>query len=378
MEDSDYFLYYFDWCVAIRKLFDEIMFANMLPGLSPPPSLVPSVSPAATQSSSIGASIAIIAVVIIATTLLTCCIGVLCRSSRHRRTSRSSFSRRSSSSPKASSAAASEMNAEVCVSGLELPVPSAPCLPEVEKLILELLSQPPVLVQPGSRMFCCICGQFFVPGDLIMALPVCSHKFHQSCVISRIRRPAAPSCCPFCDAPITIPCTDKTNLAPAYRSDQYDIEAQIMATPAPPGEEVAEAVGGSRGWLRSSLDRLSGSWRGCSSNHATAVVVPVPLQHTTRSWRLDNMGHLGTDSNGIQMQSGEEVEAVGGSQGWLRSYLATLSNTWSGRSDSPSSTVVLPLSSGRATESLSQVPSGCGGTGSWSRNWDLEAAEQRT
>ncbi|KAM0845584.1 hypothetical protein ACQ4PT_056271 [Festuca glaucescens] len=350
----------------------------MLPGLSPPPSLVPSVSPAATQSSSIGASIAIVAVVIIGTSLLTCCIAVLCRSSRHRRASCSSFSRRSSSSPKASSSAASEMNAEVYVSGLELPLPSAPCLPEVERLILELLSQPPVLVQPGSSMFCCICGQVFVPTDTIMALPVCSHKFHQLCIISEIRRPAAPSCCPFCDAPITIPCTDKTNVAPAYCSDQYDIEAQIMTTPAPPGEEVAEAVGGSRGWLRSSLDRLSGSWRGCSSNHATAVVVPVPLQHTTRSWRLDNMGHLGIDSNGIQMQSGEEVEAVGGSQGWLRSYLATLSNTWSGRSDSLSSTVVLPLSSGRATENLSQVPNGCGGTASSSKSWDLEAAEQRT
>jgi hypothetical protein len=151
----------------------------------------------------------------------------------------------------------------------------------VEKVILELLSQPPVLVQPGSRMFCCICGQFFVPGDLIMALPACSHKFHQSCIISQIRRPAAPSCCPFCDAPITIPCADQTNLA--HCSDQYDIDAQVTTKPAPPGEEVAEAVGGSCGWPRPSVDRLAGI-RCCSSNHATAVVVPVSLQHTARSW----------------------------------------------------------------------------------------------
>jgi hypothetical protein len=244
----------------------------------------------------------------------------------------------------------------------------------VERLILELLSQPPVLVQPGSGMFCCICGQVFVPTDMILALPVCSHKFHQLCIISRIRRPGAPSCCPFCHAPITMPCADKKNLAPAYCLDQYDIEAQ-MIVPAPPGEEVAEAVGGSRGWLRASLDRLSGSWRGCSSNHATAVVVPVSSQLTTRNWRADNMGHLGIDSNGIQVQSGE---AVGGSHGWLHSYLATLSGTWSRRSDSPSTTVVLPLSSGRATGSLSQVPSGCGGTVSFSRSWDVEAALQRT
>uniref|UniRef100_A0ACD5THQ7 Uncharacterized protein n=1 Tax=Avena sativa TaxID=4498 RepID=A0ACD5THQ7_AVESA len=279
----------------------------------------------------------------------------------------SSFSCRSSMSPKASSSAESQMNEEVSVSGLEVPVPSAPCLPEVERLILELLSQPPVLVLPGSGLFCCICGQVFLPTDMVLALPVCSHKFHELCIISRIRRPT-PSCCPFCEAPIIIPCADKTSLAPAYCSDQYDIEAQ-MIVPAPPGEEVAAAVGGTRGWLRSSLDRLSGSWRGCSSNHATAVVVPVSLQHTARSWRLDNIGKLGIDSNGVQVQSGE---AVGGSRGWLHSYLATLSSTWSGRSDSCSTTVVLPLSSG------CEVPSGCGSTGSWSRNWDLEAAEQRT
>ena len=262
------------------------------------------------------------------------------------------------------------------MSGLEVPVPSAPCLPEVERVILELLSQPQVLVQPGSSMLCCICGQVFVPTDM-MALPVCSHKFHQLCIISWIRR-SAHSCCPVCYAPITTPSADKTSLAPAYSSDQYDIEAQTMIVPAPPGEEVAEAVGASRGWLRSSVDRLSGSWRGCSSNHATAVVVPVSSQHTTRSWRLDNMGHLGIDSNGIQMQSVKEVEAVGSSRGWLRSYLSTLSSTWSGCSDSRSTTAVLPLSSGRATRSLSLVPSGCGSTGSWSRSWDLEAAEQRT
>jgi hypothetical protein len=114
------------------------------------------------------------------------------------------------------------------------------------------------------------------------------------------------------------------------------------------------------------------------------------------------------------MQSGKEVEAVGGSHWWMHSYLATLSNTWSGRSDSrsstpqgvqlrawaryqvalavlihglgtgilsqvpSSSTVVLCLASGGATQSLSQVPSGFAGTDSWSRSWDLQVAEQRS
>ncbi|CAM0955955.1 unnamed protein product [Alopecurus aequalis] len=376
----------------------------MLPGLSPPPPLVlmgyssaPSLSPSAAPSSSIGDSIAIIAVIIIAATILTCCIVVIRFSSRRSRMSSSSFSRRRSISPMASSSAETEMshaaaaavgasiraissfpkNAEVSVAGLAVPVPSAPPLPEVERVILELLSQPVVLVQPGSSMLCFICGHLFVPTDVILALPSCSHKFHQFCIISWIRRPAC-SCCPFCYVPITTPCAYKTSLAPAYSSDHCDIEAQMMTVAAPPGEEVAEATGSSRGWLRSSLDRLSGSWRGCSSNHATTVVVPVSSEHTTRSWRLDNMGHLGIVSNDIQMHSGEKVDAVAGSRGWLWSYLATLSSTWSGRSDSRSTRVVLPVSSGRATGSLSLVPSGRGSTDSWSRNWDLEAAEQRT
>ncbi|XP_044405474.1 E3 ubiquitin-protein ligase EL5-like [Triticum aestivum] len=368
VEESD-----FSYCVS----------PDMLPG-PPPPLLmgypsVPSASPSAAPSSSIGASIAIIAIVIIASTLVILCIKVFCRSPRPPRPSWSPFSRRSSISRRASSlgesdkkhaaeaavhaslgaSASSRKHAEGLVFGLKVPVPSAPSLPEVEQVILGLLSQPRVLLQQG--MFCCICAQNFVPSDMILSLPACLHKFHERCIIPWIRG-HAPYCCPFCDASITMPCPDPDK---THSSDRYDVEAQTMVAPAPPGEEVAEAVGGSRGWLRSSLDRLSGSWRGCSSSHATAVVVPVSSRRTTGSWRVNNSDK-------------EDVEAVGGSHGWLGSFLATLSSTWSGHSDSRSTTMVSSVSSGCATGSLSLVLSGCGSADLCSRSWDPEAAVQKT
>ncbi|XP_044954141.1 uncharacterized protein LOC123404279 [Hordeum vulgare subsp. vulgare] len=355
----------------------------MLPG-PPPPLLmgypaVPSASPSATPSSSIGASIAIIVIVIIASTLLICFIKVLCRIPHRPRPSWSSFSRHNSISRRASSSGESDRkravasavhpsprasaspkkHAEGLLFGLEVSVPSAPSLPEVELVILGLLSQPPVLLRKG--MFCCICAQEFVPTDRILALSACLHKFHELCIIPWIRC-HTPYCCPFCDASITIPRADPDK---TYSSDQYDVEAHTMVVPAPPGEKVAEAVGGSRGWLRSSLDRLSGSWRGCSSSHATAVVVPVSSRCTTGSWRVDTSDK-------------ENVEAVEGSHGWLHSYLATLSSAWSGRSDSCSTTMVSAVSSGCTTGSSSLVPSGCGSTDLGSRSWDPEAAMQKT
>lgn len=231
VEESD-----FSYCVS----------PDMLPG-PPPPLLVgypsvPSASPSATPSSSIGASIAIIAVVIIAATMLTCCIKVLCLRSRHHRPSWSSFSRRSSISRRALSSGESDMNraaaaavhassrasassrnhAKGLVFGLEVPVPSAPSLPEVELVILGLLSQPPVLLQRG--MFCCICAQDFAPTDMIRALPVCLHKFHERCIIAWIRG-HTPYHCPFCDTSITMPWPDPNK---TYSSDHCDVKAQTM------------------------------------------------------------------------------------------------------------------------------------------------------
>uniref|UniRef100_M8CDR5 RING-H2 finger protein ATL5H n=1 Tax=Aegilops tauschii TaxID=37682 RepID=M8CDR5_AEGTA len=372
------------WCVKSSCWSCvEYSVQDMLPG-PPAPLLmgypsVPSAAPSATPSSSIGASIAIIAIVIIALTLLICCIKALCSSSRPPRPSWSPFSRHSSISRRASSlgesdrkraaaaavhaspgaSASSRKHAEGLVFGLKVPVPSAPSLPEVELVILGLLSQPPVLLQQG--MFCCICAQEFAPTDMILALPACLHKFHERCIIPWIRG-HAPYCCPFCEASITIPCPDPEK---THSSDHYDVKAQTVVAPAPPGEEVAGAVGVSRGWLRSSVDRLSGSWRGCSSSHATAVVVPVSSRRTTGSWRVNNSDK-------------ENTEAVGGSRGWLHSYLATLSSAWSGRSESHSTTMVSSVSSGCATGSLSLVLSGCGSTDLCSRSWDPEAAVQKT
>jgi len=148
-----------------------------------------------------------------------------------------------------------------------------------------------------------------------------------------------------------------------------------------PGEAVAEAVGGSHGWLRPSLDRLSGSWRGCSSNRATAVVVPVSSWRTTGSLSQGSSGRLDNDSDcakvqkPLQVPDGKEVpEAVRGSIGWLRS-LATLSGSWSGCSSSCSSEMGLPVTSRHVTETLAS--SGHSETDTWSRRWDLEAATPR-
>ncbi|KAI5017390.1 hypothetical protein ZWY2020_042278 [Hordeum vulgare] len=291
----------------------------MLPG-PPPPILmgypaVSSASPSATPSSSIGASIAIIVIVIIASTLLICFIKVLCRSPHRPRPSWSSFSRHSSISRRASSSGESDRkhavastvhpsprastspkkHAEGLLFGLEVSVPSAPSLPEVELVILGLLSQPPVLLQKG--MFCCICSQEFAPTDRILALSTCLHKFHELCIIPWIRC-HTPYCCPFCDASITIPCADPDK---TYISDQYDVEAHTVVAPAPPGEKVAEA-------------------RGCSSNHATVVVVSVSSRHTIGSRRVDTCDK-------------ENVEAPG--EKCLPHYIAELWSSSSSRLASP-------------------------------------------
>ncbi|KAI4984957.1 hypothetical protein ZWY2020_017587 [Hordeum vulgare] len=300
----------------------------MLPG-PPPPLLmgyptVPSASPSATPSSSIGASIAIIVIVIIASTLLICFIKVLCRSPHRPRPAWSSFSRHSSISRRASSpgefdrkravasavhpspraSASPKKHAEGLLFGLEVSGPSAPSLPEVELVILGLLSQPPVLLQKG--MFYCISAQEFAPTDRILALSACLHKFHELCIIPWIHC-HTPYCCPFCDASITIPCADPDK---TYTSDQYDLRL----------ERRWQRLWGSCGWLRSSLDRLSGSWSGCSSNHATAVVVPVSSRHTTGSWRVDTSDK-------------ENIEAPG--EKCLPHYIAELWSSSSSRFASP-------------------------------------------
>ncbi|XP_062179418.1 uncharacterized protein LOC133884029 [Phragmites australis] len=416
----------------------------LLPPHPPPPPLVligshsePSPSPSDPPPSlPIGSSLAIIVIIIIATVTVTTCIVVLRRGCRRQRLSCSSFSPHRSSSPmasfssssaesgmqsaatasvgasprdraamsfletamvssamkdagKASDAASLAHSAEgpvkeselvvslsapavMMVSGVEMLKPSAPSLPEVERLILELLSLPAGPMKPGRSTVCLICSREFLPTDVLLVLPVCSHVFHQSCIVTWLRRTAA-SRCPSCHASITIPCPDKTNFCP----DEYDIEAQVLV-PAPPGEE---AVGGSRGWLRSSLDRLSGGWMGCSSNRATAVVAPVSSQRTSGSWSLGSSGRLGNDTYQYCVEAhmrmpvlpGEEVsEAVGSSRGWLRSSLATLSGSWSGCSSSHSTAMALPVYSRHTTEPLGS--NGDSSMDSWSRRWDLEAA----
>ncbi|TVU18921.1 hypothetical protein EJB05_35041, partial [Eragrostis curvula] len=406
--------------------------SDMLPGppLQPPPtpvliglSSVPSPSPPGPQSLSIGSSLAIVVVIIIATATVTICIVLLRRGCRrHRRLSCSSLSPRCSFSPMASfsslsaesevpsggsaagmsslemvvvpsarkeaskalGSASVSRSAEGPVKGTELAaassavavtgmsgvlVPSAPPLPEVERLILELLARPPPVTKPRSTV-CLICNHEFLPTDVPLILTVCSHVFHQPCIITWLRRTISP-CCPFCHASITIPSRDKTS----FCSDQYDIESQMLV-PATPGDEVAEAVGGSRGWLRSSLDRLSGSLMGCSSNRATAVVVPISSRRTTGSCSLSSSGRLGNDSHCVEEQLapsvplGEEVsEAPGGSRRWLRSSLAALSGSWSGFSNR-SDAMVLPV----YLKADTMGSSGHSSTDSRSRRWDLEAA----
>jgi hypothetical protein len=70
---------------------------------------------------------------------------------------------------------------------------------------LELLSQPQVLRQPGSSMFCCICDQVFVPTNMIMALAVCSHKFHQPSSSHRFADPQHLHAVPSVMLPLPFP-----------------------------------------------------------------------------------------------------------------------------------------------------------------------------
>ncbi|CAL4900169.1 unnamed protein product [Urochloa decumbens] len=402
----------------------------IVPPPPPPPSVligsafVPSPSPSDPHSSSISSSLAIIIVIAITTVTITTCIVILRRGCHRHRLSCSSLSPRRSLSPMASvsspssesgmrSAAAaavggalpkdraamalalkdsgtasaassvthsaegpvkgaelvasSPVSAVMTMCGVDTLVPSAPSLPAVERLILKLISLPAVRIKPGQSMNCIICKHEFLPTDVLLALPVCSHVFHQLCIVNWLRC-NTPSCCPSCYASITIPVPDKTKVAPTFCSDGYDIESQTRV-PSPPGEEVAEAVGGSHGWLRSSLDRLSGSWSGCSSNCATAAVVPVSSLRTTRSPSQGSSGRLG---NGLDCATPEEMpEAVRGSLGWLKP-LAMLSSSWSGHSSSSSDEMGLPVTTRHVPDTLAS--SGHSITDSWSRRWDLEAA----
>lgn len=377
-------------------------FTDMLPGpVPPPPPLLlvftgsPGSPPSDPQSSSTGASVAIITIVIIAAITLTTCIVLLRRGCLRRqgRLSSSSFSCCSSESGMRSATSAavasavssvvhsaegpvkgSELVASVPISA-EMPkgrmdtlVPSAPYLPDVERLILGLLLLPAVPMKPGSRD-CAMCREF-LPTEVLLILPVCSHMFHQSCIITWLCR-TTPPCCPFCHASIIIPGCNKTKVDPSFCSVEYDIESQMLM-PIPPGEVVAEAVGGSHGWLRSSLDRLSGSWRICSSNRATPAVVPVSSRRTTGSWSHGNDSDCSKVQKPLPVPDGKEVpEEVRRSIGWLGS-LATLSGSWSGCSSSCSSEMGLMVTLRHVKETLTS--SGHSETDKWSMRWDLEAA----
>ncbi|OEL17099.1 hypothetical protein BAE44_0021885, partial [Dichanthelium oligosanthes] len=363
----------------------------------------PFVSPSDPHSSSISSSLVIVVVVAITAVTVTICIVVLRRACHRRRffspmASVSSSSAESGMRSAASAAvataassvthsaegpvkgaelvASSPVSAVMTMCGVNMLVPSAPSLPTVERLILELLSLPAVPVKPGCGTYCIICALEFLSTDVLLVLPVCLHVFHQSCIVKWLRRTTL-SRCPFCHAFITIPVPEKTKVAPTFCSDEYDIESQ-MPVPSPPGEEVAETVGGSHGWLRSSLDRLSGSWGGCFSNRATAVVVPVSSRCTTGTSSQSSSGHLGNDLDCAEAQRPlpvpareEAPETVRGSLGWLRS-LATHSGSWSGHSRSCSAEMGLPVTSRHETETLAS--SGQSVTDSWSWRWDLEAA----
>ncbi|GJM88320.1 hypothetical protein PR202_ga04370 [Eleusine coracana subsp. coracana] len=414
--------------------------SDMLPGppLQPPPppplvlvglSSVPSPSPSGPQSLSIGSSLAIVVIVVIATAIVTVCIVLLRRGCRHHRLSCSSLSPRCSFSQMASLSSAESgvqscASTAVCASprgragmsslqmvvepsarkeagkvldsasvsrsaewpvkeGTELAaassavsvvgmsgvlVPSTPPLPEVERLILELLVLP--APETGKSRVCLICNS--ESPDVPLVLPLCSHVFHRSCILTWLRGTAWP-CCPFCHASITIPRPGKTN----FCSDKHDVESQMLV-PATPGEELAGVVGESRGWLRSSLDRLSGSLMGCSSNRATAVVVPVCSRRTTGSWSPCSSSRLGNDSYFVEEQMGPSIspcevsEAPGGSGRWLRSSLAALSGSWIGFSRDHSDKMVLPVNSKPVTETMAS--SDHKSMDSRSRRWDVEAA----
>ncbi|KAF8720075.1 hypothetical protein HU200_024849 [Digitaria exilis] len=389
----------------------------MLPGsIAPPPPppplpvligspFVPSPLPSDPHSSSISSSIAIIVIIVITTVTITACIVILRRGCHRRRflspmasaySSSAEFGMRSSASKDSGTASttssvahsaegkmkgadlvgSSPVSAVMKMCGVDTLVPSAPSLPAVELLILELLSLPAVPL-PGRSTHCIICEREFLPTDVLLVLPVCSHVFHQSCVVKWLRCPTTPSRCPFCYASITIPSPDKTKVVPTFCSDEYDIESQMLV-PSSPGEDVAGAVGGYHGWLRSSLDRLSGSWRGCTSNHAAAVVVPVSSRRTTGSPNHGSSGRLGNCLDHANTQKplpdtvGEEMPgAVRGSVGWLRS-LATLSGSWTGHSSS-SDEMQLPVTSRHVTETLASRGNSITDS-SWSSRWDLEAA----
>ncbi|KAK3135838.1 hypothetical protein QOZ80_5BG0424050 [Eleusine coracana subsp. coracana] len=403
----------------------------MLPGppIQPPPpplpvlvelSSVPSPSLSGPQSLSIGSSLAIVVIVVIATAIVTICIVLLRRGCRRRRLSCSSLSPRCSFSQMASLSSAESgvqscASAAVCASprgragmpsarkeagkaldsasvsrsaewpvkGTELAaassavsvvgmsgvlVPSAPPLPEVERLILELLVLP--APETGKSRVCLICNS--ESPDVPLVLPLCSHVFHRSCILTWLRGTAWP-CCPFCHESITIPRPDKTN----FCSDKHDVESQMLV-PATPGEELAGVVGESRGWLSSSLDRLSGSLMGCSSNRATAVVVPVCSRRTTGSWSPCSSSRLGNDPYFVEEQMGPSIqpcevsEAPGGSGRWLRSSLAALSGSWIGFSRDHSDKMVLPVYSKPVTATMAS--SDHSSMDSRSRRWDVEAA----
>ncbi|AQK94208.1 RING-H2 finger protein ATL5H [Zea mays] len=260
------------------------------------------------------------------------------------------------------------ISAEMPKGRMDTLVPSAPYLPDVERLILGLLLLPAVPMKPGSGD-CAMCREF-LPTEVLLILPVCSHMFHQSCIITWLCR-TTPPCCPFCRASITIPGCNKTKVDPSFCSVEYDIESQMLM-PIPPGEVVAEAVGGSHGWLRSSLDRLSGSWRICSSNRATPAVVPVSSRRTTGSWSHGNDSDCSKVQKPLPVPDGKEVpEEVRRSIGWLGS-LATLSGSWSGCSSSCSSEMGLMVTLRHVKETLTS--SGHSETDKWSMRWDLEAA----
>jgi hypothetical protein len=87
---------------------------------------------------------------------------------------------------------------------------------EVEHLILEMLLLPAVPMKPGSRDGA-MCREFVHP-----LLPVCSYRFHQSCIITWLRR-TTPSCCLSGHASITVPGSNKNEVAPTFCSVEFQM-----------------------------------------------------------------------------------------------------------------------------------------------------------